>query len=56
MFTPYEPLYTWIRKDQYSPGIGENLLTRNTAEKEHLGELEERIKRLEEEMKKMGTL
>lgn len=55
MFTPYEPLYVWIRKDEYTPRMGENLLTRNAEEKEHLKDLEERIKRLEEELKKMGA-
>ena len=34
MFTPYEPLYVWIRKDEYTPRMGENLLTRNTEETE----------------------
>jgi hypothetical protein len=55
MFTPYEPLNVWIRKDEYTPRMGENLLTRNAEETEHFRKLEERIKRLEEELKKMDA-
>jgi hypothetical protein len=55
MFTPYEPLYVWIKKDEYTPRMGENLLTRNAEETEHFKKLEERIKRLEEELKKMDA-
>lgn len=55
MFTPYEPEYMWIRKDLYTPRIGENLLSRNAKEKEQLRQLEERIRRLEQELKKMGN-
>ena len=53
MFTPYEPEYIWIRKDQYTPGMGENLLTRGTSTKEQK-ELEKRLAKIEEEMKKKG--
>jgi hypothetical protein len=55
MFSPYEPLYVWIKKDEYAPRIGENLLTRTSEEEKHLRELEQRIKRLEEELQKMGN-
>jgi hypothetical protein len=55
MFTPYEPLYVWIKKEEYTPRMGENLLTRNPEEEKHLRELEERIKRLEDELKKTGN-
>lgn len=55
MSTPYEPLYIWIKKEEYSPRMGENLLTRNSEEEKHLMELEQRIKRLEEELQKMGN-
>jgi hypothetical protein len=55
MFSPYEPLYVWMKKDEYTPRMGENLLTRNSEEEKHLKELEERIKRLEEELRKMGN-
>lgn len=51
-FTPYEPEYMWIRKDQYSPGWGENLLTRGKSKEQK--ELETRLAKLEEEMKKKG--
>lgn len=55
MFTPYEPLNVWIKKDEYTPRMGENLLSRNSEEEKYLKELEERIKRLEEELKKVGN-
>jgi len=50
--TPYEPEYMWIRKDQYSPGWGENLLTRGKSKDQK--ELETRLAKIEEEMKKKG--
>jgi hypothetical protein len=53
MYTPYEPEYMWIRKDQYAPGWGENLLTRGGKTKEQK-ELETRLAKIEEEMKKKG--
>jgi len=51
-FTPYEPEYMWIRKDQYSPGFGENLLTRGKSKEQK--DLETRLAKIEEEMKKKG--
>jgi hypothetical protein len=51
-FTPYEPEYMWIRKDQYSPGWGENLLTRGKSKDQK--ELETRLAKIEEEMRKKG--
>jgi len=53
MFTPYEPEYIWIRKDQYTPGPGENLLTKGPSTKEQQ-EMEKRLAKIEEEMKKKG--
>lgn len=53
MYTPYEPEYVWIRKDQYSPRIGEDILGARTATKEQK-ELEKRLGKLEEELKKKG--
>lgn len=53
MFTPYEAEYIWIRKDQYAAGPGENLLTRGPSTKEQQ-ELEKRLAKIEEEMKKKG--
>ncbi len=54
MLTPYEPEYVWIRKDQYAPGLGENLLTRDksAADKKAQSELDQRIAKLEEELRK----
>ena len=54
LYTPSEPEYVWIRKDQYSPRIGENLLSRKT-EKKEMEELEKRISKLEEQLKKRNT-
>lgn len=53
MFSPYEPEYIWIRKDQYVAGPGENILTRGPSTKEQQ-ELEKRLAKIEEEMKKKG--
>lgn len=52
MFTPYEPEYVWIRKDQYSPRIGEDLMGRGSTKEQK--ELEKRLAKMEEEMKKKG--
>jgi hypothetical protein len=53
MFTPYEPEYIWIRKDQYTPGPGENILTKGPSTKEQQ-EMDKRLAKIEEEMKKKG--
>ena len=53
MFTPYEPEYIWIRKDQFVAGPGENILTKGPSTKEQQ-ELEKRLAKIEEEMKKKG--
>lgn len=55
MLTPYEPPYVWIRKDQYTPGIGEALsFGVGGPSKKERDELEKRIAKLEEELKKKG--
>ncbi len=58
MLTPYEPPYVWIRKDQYTPGIGEALSFSiggsGGPTKKERDELERRIAKLEEELKKKG--
>ena len=57
MLTPYEPEYVWIRKDQYSPGMGENLLSRggmSAEDKKTREDMEKRIVKLEEELKRKG--
>jgi len=53
MLTPYEPEYVWIRKDQYSPSLGETLALGFGVTRER-EELEKRIAKLEEELKKKG--
>ncbi|MCX8021324.1 MAG: hypothetical protein N2745_00940 [Syntrophorhabdaceae bacterium] len=53
LLTPYEPEYIWVRKDQYNPRLGENLLTGGAARRER-EEVERRISRLEEDLKKKG--
>jgi len=55
--TPYEPPYVWVRKDQYAPGIGEALsfgIGGSGPSKKERDELERRIAKLEEELKKKG--
>jgi hypothetical protein len=55
MLTPYEPEYVWIRKDQYAPGFGESLLTKGSESgKKERSEMEQRIAKLEEDLKKKG--
>ncbi len=57
MLTPYEPPYVWVRKDQYAPGIGEALsfgFGGSASSKKERDELERRIAKLEEELKKKG--
>lgn len=54
MFTPYEPEYVWIRKDEYAPRMGENLLSRGSMGTKERQELEKRMAKLEEEMRKRG--
>ena len=57
MLTPYEPPYVWVRKDQYAPGIGEALsfgIGGSGPSKKERDELERRIAKLEEELKKKG--
>jgi hypothetical protein len=55
MLTPYEPEYVWIRKDQYTPGLGETVMSAvsGTSKKER-DELEARLAKLEAEYKKKG--
>lgn len=55
MYSPYEPEYIWIRKDQYSPRIGEGLLSGGGGMgKKEKEEFEKRMAKLEEELKKKG--
>ena len=55
MLNPYEPQYVWIRKDQYTPRMGENLLSGgSTAGKKEREEMEKRIAKLEEDLRKKG--
>jgi hypothetical protein len=55
MLTPYEPEYVWVRKDQYVPGLGEQVGTAfGGASKKERDELEARLAKLEEDYKKKG--
>ena len=54
MLTPYEPEYVWVRKDQYTPRLGESLTSGGTAGKKEREEMEKRIAKLEEDLKKKG--
>jgi hypothetical protein len=53
MLTMNEPEYVWIRKDQYSPRVGENILTGGPAKKER-EDTEKRISKLEQDLRKKG--
>jgi hypothetical protein len=55
MLTPYEQEYVWIRKDQYTPGLGETVMNAvSGSSQKDRSELEARIAKLEEEYKKKG--
>jgi len=54
MLTPYEPEYVWVRKDQFTPRLGEALISGGTASKKEKDEMERRIAKLEEDLKKKG--
>jgi len=54
MLTAYEPEYVWVRKDQYTPRFGESVLSGGTASKKERDEMEKRIAKLEEDLKKKG--
>jgi hypothetical protein len=54
MLTPYEPEYVWVKKDQYVPRLGENLLADKESEKARKA-LDNRISKLEEDLKKKGA-
>ncbi|HAR96753.1 MAG TPA: hypothetical protein DCR97_12455 [Deltaproteobacteria bacterium] len=54
MLTPYEPEYVWIRKDEYSPGMFEALAKNLSGNEKERKQLEERIAKLEEDLKKKG--
>jgi signal peptidase I len=53
MLSPYEPEYVWVRKDQYRPSLGD-ALSQVFTERQERQELEKRIAKLEEELKKKG--
>ncbi len=54
MMAPYEPEYIWVRKDQYSPGLFDTLVGSGSsgADKKQQQELEQRLAKLEENIKK----
>lgn len=54
MLTPYEPENVWIRKDEYSPGMFESLAKSFSGNEKERKELESRIAKLEEDLKKKG--
>jgi hypothetical protein len=55
MDTPYEPEYIWVRKDRYSPGLFDSLRSRSPAPTKEEKEMEARIAKLEEDLKKRGV-
>jgi hypothetical protein len=54
MLTPYEPENIWIRKDEYSPGVFEGLSKAFSGNEKERKQLEDRIAKLEEDLKKKG--
>lgn len=54
---PYEPEYVWVRRDAYSPGLFESLSGKlaNTTNKKEREELERRLAKLEEELRKKNS-
>jgi hypothetical protein len=54
MLNTYEPEYVWVRKDQFTPRMGEALLSGGTESKKEREEMEKRIAKLEEDLKKKG--
>jgi len=54
MLTPYEPENVWIRKDLYSPGVFDSLFAGRSTDPKEQKEIEARIAKLEEELKKKG--
>ena len=54
MDSPWEPEYIWYRKDQYSPGLLEGLTSTPAASTKEQKEMEQRIAKLEEDLKKKG--
>ena len=55
MSTQSEPEYIWVRKDQYSPGLFDSLRSRSPAPTKEEKEMETRIAKLEEDLKKRGV-
>ncbi len=55
MDTPWEPEYLWVRKDQYSPGLFDSLRSRSPVPTKEEKEMESRIAKLEEDLKKRGV-
>jgi hypothetical protein len=54
MLSPYEPENVWIRKDEYSPGMFESLSKGFAGDQKERKQLEDRIAKLEENLKKKG--
>ncbi|HUJ88855.1 MAG TPA: hypothetical protein VLX12_01560 [Syntrophorhabdales bacterium] len=55
MTDPWQPEYIWVRKDQYRPGLFESLRSRSPAPTKEEKEMEARIAKLEEDLKKRGV-
>ena len=54
MVDPGEPEYVWVRKDRYSPGLFDSLRSGSPVPTKEEKEMEARIAKLEEELKKKG--
>jgi hypothetical protein len=55
MSQPYEPEYVWTRRDQYTPGLSDSLRSRSPSPTKEEKEMEARIAKLEDELKKRGS-
>ena len=55
MSQPYEPEYVWTRRDQYTPGLSDSLRSRSPSPTKEEKEMEARIAKLEDELKKRGA-
>ncbi len=55
MTDPWQPEYVWVRKDQYRPGLFDSLRSRSPVPTKEEKEMEARIAKLEEDLKKRGV-
>lgn len=54
MLTPYEPENLWVRKDEFAPGMFDSIRKSFSGDQKERKQLEDRIAKLEEDLKKKG--